>query len=82
MGLTAVILKFVNAASVPVVSEITSIERAVSLLGVNKTFSIAFTHVISSQLRSVAASVKTTSFLELWNRSLLIAYLSEQLSEK
>lgn len=81
-GLSATVLKSVNAASTPVAKEITSVERAVNLLGASKSFALAFTHVVGTTTRSIAASVKATSFLEIWRRSLLMAVLSEEINKQ
>lgn len=80
-GLTAAILRNINAAGVPVAKEIDSVERAINILGTHQVFSIAFAHVVTTQLRSVARSVTTTVFLEFWRRSLLTALLAERLRD-
>lgn len=81
-GLTATLLRNINAASVPVAKEICSIERAVNILGTRQSFAIAFTQIISTQLRSTATSVKTTLFLDFWRRSLLTALFAERLDAR
>lgn len=78
-GLSAIILRNINAAGIPVAKEIDSVERAINILGAKQVFSIAFAHVVTTQLRSVARSVTTTVFLEFWRRSLLTALLAERL---
>lgn len=80
-GLSATILRNINAAGVPVAKEIDSVERAINILGTYQVFAIAFSHVVTTQLRSVARSVTTTVFLEFWRRSLLTALLAERLRD-
>lgn len=80
-GLSATILRNINAAGVPVAKEIDSVERAINILGTHQVFAIAFSHVVTTQLRSVARSVTTTVFLEFWRRSLLTALLAERLRD-
>lgn len=81
VGLVAVVLRHVNAASSPVVREVLDVKQATMLLGVHRVFAVACTEVISTQIRSIAVSVKTTSFLEVWRRALLTAKISDHLRQ-
>ena len=77
VGLSTSLLRYVNSASMPVSQNISDIERAVNILGVDRAFSVAFTDVVSTQIRSTAASVRFTVFLEVWGRSILTALFCE-----
>lgn len=80
-GLSATMLCNINAAGVPVAKEIDSVERAINILGIHQVFAMAFSHVVTTELRSVARRVTITVFLEFWRRSLLTALLAERLRD-
>lgn len=71
VGLSTAILQKVNCAFFSLPGEITDVERAVNLLGTNKTFALAFTSVISTQLGSMSANSDLSAFSETWRRSIL-----------
>lgn len=80
-GLTSSLLKSVNTAGVCVTKNIVSVERAINLLGVHKAYSIAFTQVICTQIRSNAATENSQAFEMIRVRSLLTGILAEKLGK-
>jgi HD-like signal output (HDOD) protein len=80
-GLSAALLRSVNSAGNRVAKNIVSVERAINLIGIYKAYSIAFTQVLSTQIRSTAAKGNSQAFEIIWVRSLLTAILAEALGK-